>query len=85
VKVFTCFNIMLSITVFLLISSVSIKVMTLLVWREIFIPNVCTVWCKARNSLYKLPYEFAMITWSSANNMVFNPVKPNGNYMYQPH
>jgi hypothetical protein len=40
VKVFTCSNIMLSITMLLLIGSVPLKAMILVFWCEISIPNV---------------------------------------------
>jgi hypothetical protein len=72
VKVLTCSNIILSITILLLIGSVPIKAMILVFGCEIFIPIICTIWCKACNSLCKLSSEFAMTTWLRANNMVFN-------------
>jgi hypothetical protein len=70
VKVFTCSNIVLSITILLLIGSVALKSMILVFLCEISIPNVCTILCKACNPLCKLSSESAMTTWSSANNMV---------------
>jgi hypothetical protein len=53
VKVFTCSNIVLSITILLLIGSVPLKVMILGFWREISVPNACTVWCKAWSRGFK--------------------------------
>jgi hypothetical protein len=57
----------LSIAILLLIGSIPLKAMILAFLCEISIPNVCTVWCKACNSLCKLSSEFAMTTWSSTN------------------
>jgi hypothetical protein len=61
----------LSITVLLLIGPAPLKVMILVFCCEIFIPNVCAVWCKACSPLCKLSPEFAITTWWSANNVVF--------------
>jgi hypothetical protein len=51
---------------------IPLKAVILLFWCEIFILN--TVWCNACNPVCKLSSEFAMTTWSCANNKIFNCV-----------
>jgi hypothetical protein len=62
VKIFTCSNIMLSITILLLIGYVPITPVILGVWCEIFISTVFTVWCKTRNTLCELSSVLGCLT-----------------------
>jgi hypothetical protein len=63
VKVFTCSNILLSITILLLIGSVPLKAMILVFWCEIFIPNACTVWCKDENTKNYICTHLFIFVW----------------------
>jgi hypothetical protein len=71
VKVFTCSNIMLSITILILIGSIPLKSMIFFYVRFPYRAFVL-FGVKACNPLCKLSSEFEMTTWTCTTNMVFN-------------